>query len=174
MRTILLLIAAFITLGVKAQEKNQEPKSNPEMKRFVYQANMQITKRTYDSIYFDLSYDKGKKLVFMYSYRGKEYEMVADDEYFESILFEIAPPKGNSFCIKTAQFEKAKVIYNRGCFCPEAGIRQLYEGTIRGKKSGKNTWIVTLDVMIEPRPGRQGLAVNKKLKGYFKPGKLIY
>ncbi len=171
MRIIPALVLILLCVGAGAQT---EPKANPEMKRFVYQVNSQITKRTYDSIYFDLSYDKGKKMVFMYSFRAKEYEMIADDEYFESIIFEMAPPKGNSFVIKSKQFEAAKVIYNRGCFCADAGLRQIYDGTITGKKTGNNTWIVTIDIMIEPRPGRQGLAINKKLKGYFNPGKLIY
>ena len=170
---IFLLLLLSVVYTASAQTTQKGPKINPEKKRFVYQSGSQITKRTYDSIYFDLSYDKGNKLVFMYTFSAKESEGVADDEYFESIIFEITPPKGASFSIKTAQFEKAKVVYNRGCFCADAGLRQLYEGAITGKKIAPDTWHVSYDLMIEPRPGRSGLAVNKKLKGTFKPGKLI-
>ncbi|MBC7382984.1 MAG: hypothetical protein H7296_08310 [Bacteroidia bacterium] len=173
MRIIFFLTILFFIPAVNAQDTPEYKKVNPEVKRFVFQPNTIITKRIYDSIYFDLSYDKGKKWVFMYSYKAKDYEMIADDEYFESIIFEIDPPKGNTFSIKTPQFLNAKVIYNRGCFCPDAGLRQLYEGTITGRKNEKNIWVVSIDVQIEPRPGREGLAVNKKLKGNFKSAKLI-
>jgi hypothetical protein len=144
------------------------------MKRFVYQTASTISKRVYDSIYFDISYDKGDKWVFKYTYRAAEMEMMADDEYAETYEFEMTPPKGNQFVITDADFEKNKVLFTRSCFCPDGGIRQLYEGTIEGKKVGRNTWLVNFDLSIVPRPGRQGLPSNKKFKGYFKPGKLIY
>ncbi len=160
-------------MGAQGQNKSEIKKFNPEIKRFIYQANMQINKNTYDSIYFDANYSKGKKLVFLYTYKAKEYEMLADDEYFESIVFEINPPKGNSFMITPNQFESSKVIFNRSCFCPDAGNRQLYDGIISGKKGAKNIWVVSYDIQIEPRPGREGLSTNKKLKGIFKPGNLL-
>lgn len=101
-------------------------------------------------------------------------DMIADDEYYETIEFEMTPPKGNSFLITSDEFEKHKVIFNRSCFCPDAGPRQLYEGTIKGKRMLGSTWLITFDLQINPRPDREGLPTPKKLKGYFKPGKLIY
>jgi hypothetical protein len=168
---LISLIAAFAT-STKAQQ--EKPKVNPEMKRFVYQANSSITKRTYDSIYFDIAYNPGNKWVFKYSYKAQDVEMIADDEYFESYEFEMAPPKGNSFTIEGDDFIKNKVIFNRGCFCLDAGLRQLEEGKIIGKKTGKNTWLVTFDLMIAPKPGTKGNATPKKFKGYFKLGNLTY
>ncbi len=172
MRKLVVVLFALISFGVQAQNNTEYQKFNPELKRFVYQKNLQINKNVYDSIYFDVTYSAGKKWVFMYSYRSKEYERIADDEYFESIIFEIDPPKGNSFSIKTGSFEKSKVVFSRSCFCPDSGIRQLYEGSINGKKIGKNNWQITYDIQVEPRPGREGFSTNKKLKGIFKPGKI--
>ncbi|MCG9881738.1 MAG: hypothetical protein MH472_14165 [Bacteroidia bacterium] len=171
MRYLFSLLIIMCGFGLMAQEK---PKQNPEIKRFVYQANTQITKRVYDSIYFDVNYDAGSKWVFKFSHQFAEYEMISDDEYFESFEFEMDPPKGNSFVIKQGDFEKHKVIYNRSCFCPDAGPRALSKGTIKGKRIRKNTWLVEFDGEIVARPGKDFAPYPRKWKGYFKPNKLIY
>jgi len=174
MKNILTVILMLLCLPIFAQETQPKPEVKPEMKRFVYQANTTITKRVYDSIYFDISYDAGDKWVFKYTYMAPDVVMIADDEYYETYEFEMTPPKGKSFVITGDDIEKHKLIFNRGCFCPDGGIRQLYEGTITGKKVRKNTWLLTFDIMLEPRPGREGNAIPKKFKGYFKPGKLVF
>jgi hypothetical protein len=166
--SILFILLSFIA---QAQEK---PQQNPEIKRFVYQDNSSISKQIYDSIYFDIAYDKGNKWVFKFSHQFAESPMVSDDEYFESYEFEIDPPKGNRFTIKEGDFEKHKVIYNRSCFCPDAGPRQLTDGTITGKRIRGNTWLVTFDGYIHPRPGKDFAPYTKKWKGFFKPNKLVY
>lgn len=171
MKKLMQLVFVLIPCFVLGQTK---PKTNPEMKRFVYQTKSSIEKRPYDSLYFDINYVSGSNWVFKYSYKSQETEMIADDEYFESYEFEIPPPKGNSFVIESKDFDKCKVVFTRSCFCPDAGLRQLKEGTIKGKRIKGNTWLVTFDVMIIPRPGREGLPISKTLKGYFKPGKLMY
>jgi hypothetical protein len=172
MRNIILVIVLCIGMGTVSGQT--QPKVNPEFKRFVYQKNTSIEKRTYDSIYFDISYPSSNNWVFKYTYKSSENEMIADDEYMESYEFEIPMPKGKNFVIKAKDFEKHKVIFNRSCFCPDAGLRQLYEGEIRGQLVGKNTWLVQFDVMILPRPGRQGEPIKKTFKGYFKPGALLF
>lgn len=166
--SILFILLSFIA---QSQEK---PKQNAEIKRFVYQDNSSISKQIYDSIYFDIGYDKGNKWVFKFSHQFAEYPMVSDDEYFESYEFEIDPPMGNRFTIKDGDFEKHKVIYNRSCFCPDAGPRQLVDGTITGKRIKGNTWLVTFDGFVHPRPGKDFAAYAKKWKGFFKPNKLVY
>ncbi len=171
MRNLIILILLFTSVEVLAQDK---PKTNPEFKRFVFQKNTGIEKRTYDSIYFDLSYPKSSTWVFKYTYKSSENEMIADDEYMESYEFEIPSPKGKSFVIKSKDFEKNKVIFNRSCFCPDAGLRQLYEGEIKGQLVKKDTWLIQFDVMILPRPGRQGEPIRKTFKGYFKQGTLVF
>jgi hypothetical protein len=174
MKKIICLIAVLAAFSHLALAQQEKPKVNPEMKRFVYQTNSTITKRVYDSIYFDISYDKGDKWVFKYTFMAKDLVMVADDEYFESYEFEMDPPKGKNFTINGDDFIQNKVIFNRGCFCQDGGLRQLEEGKITGKKTGKNTWLVTFDLMINPKPGVKAAATFKKFKGYFKPGNLIY
>jgi hypothetical protein len=164
----LLSLFAFVAI---AQEK---PKVTPAMKRFVYQAQSSIDKKIYDSIYIEVSYAKGNKWVFKFSFKGEDNEMMADDEFFESYEFEIAPPKGNSFVINEEDFLASKVIYNRSCFCADSGPRQLHTGRITGKKVSKNTWLVSFDGYINPRPGRNDNPYPKQWKGYFKPGKLVY
>jgi hypothetical protein len=168
------LFSILFCLAIVTTQAQDKPKKNPEIKRFVFQANTQITKRVYDSIYFDIDYSKGNKWVFKFSHQFAEYPMISDDEYFESYEFEIDPPKGNRFTIKDGDFEKHQVIYNRSCFCPDAGLRNLVDGTITGKRIRGNTWLVTFDGYIHPRPGKDFPPYAKKWKGYFKPNKLVY
>ena len=172
MRTIATVF--FIFIGLHAALGQTAPKTNPAFKRFVFQKNSNIEKRVYDSIYFDIQYTTGSNWVFKYTYKSAENEMIADDEYMESYEFEIPPVKGNSFVIKGEDFEKNKVIFNRSCFCPDAGLRQLYEGEIKGKRIKKDTWLVEFNLIIQPRPGKDGLPTPKTFKGYFKPGSLVY
>lgn len=160
-----------------SQDNGGKGKTTPASKRFVYLANSKIEKRTYDSIYFDVSYVKGKKMVFKYSYIGADVEMIADDEYYESFEFEINPPKGNTFSFSSNQFEENKVLFKRSCFCLDGGIRQLYEGKITGKKINNTTWLVEMDVEIVPRDNKTRnpiQPVRRKLKGYFHPGGILY
>jgi hypothetical protein len=123
---------------------------------------------------FSLNYQEGEKWVFKFSYKGEDNDMMADDEFFESFEFEIAPPKGNSFEINESDFAKCKVIYTRSCFCADAGPRILLEGNIKGKKVGKNKWLITFDGAINARPDRQEKPSPRQWKGYFNPGKLVY
>jgi len=109
MKYTLSLLYIVLAFFVSAQEK---PKNNPAIKRFVYQSNSQISKRVYDSIYFDVTYTKGKKWVFHFSQQSEENPMVSDDEYQESYTFEIDPPKGNRFTIADGEFVKHQVVYS--------------------------------------------------------------
>lgn len=167
-----LILALMLLPSLLLQAQQPEPKANPAKRKYVYQKKTSLVKHTYDSIYFDVQYEAGKNMVFKYMYRAQEQPMIADDEYFESLEFEIAPPKFNTFIIRSDDFEKHKVIFNRSCFCPDAGPRQLHSGTISGKRNPGGTWTISMNVMIEPRPGKDGLPTNKKLVGLFKPGKL--
>jgi len=171
MKYTLSLLYIVLAFFVSAQEK---PKNNAAIKRFVYQSNSQISKRVYDSIYFDVTYTKGKKWVFHFSQQSEENPMVSDDEYQESYTFEIDPPKGNRFTIADGEFVKHQVVYSRSCFCPDAGPRQLYEGQIKGRRIRGNTWLVQFEGSIHPRPGKDFAPYTKTWKGYFKPNTIVY
>lgn len=148
--------------------------SNPEFKRFVFEPNQQIVLKPYDSLYFDIAYDSGAYWVFKFDYKAKEIIAIADDEFSESILFQIKPVSSNQFQLNEADFAGAKVIYSRSCFCKDSGPRLVQTGTITGKRLRKNRWLVTVEIEVEPRPGAKADVFTKKFKGYFNLGKLIY
>ena len=170
MKYVIGFVCFFFSLGLSAQEA---PAKNKAIKRFVYQKNSRIVKRVYDSVYFDFSYEAGNKWVFKFSHQLEESPLVSDDEYTETFEFEIDPPKGNRFRIAEGDFEKHQVIFNRSCFCPDGGPRQLYEGTITGKRVRGNTWLISFEGMIQARPGKDFAPYEKKWKAYFKPNQSI-
>lgn len=174
MRKILLLgMFCFAFLG-KVQSQTAEMPSNPEFKRFVFQANQQIVLKPYDSLYFDIEFVPGDNWVFKFDYKAKDVVAIADDEFSEMVIFQMKPVKGNSFKLSEAEFETAKVIYSRSCFCKDSGPRIIETGSISGKRIGKNKWLVTFELQINPRPGVKAEVFTKKFKGYFNPGALIY
>ncbi len=168
---ILLMGIAFVGLG---QQKTNEMPTNPAFKRFVFEPNQQIVLKPYDSLYFDIDYNGGNYWVFKFDYKAKEVIAIADDEFSETILFQMMPVKGDKFELNEDDFEKAKVIYSRSCFCKDSGPRLVQTGTIKGKRVGKNRWLLEVELIIEPRPGAKSDVFTKTFKGYFNPGKLIY
>ena len=174
MRSIFLFsFLLFAYLG-KSQTTREEMPSNPEFKRFVFQANQQIVLKPYDSLYFDIDFSAGENWVFKFDYKAKDVVAIADDEFSEMVIFQMKPIRGNSFKLSEEDFEKAKVIYNRSCFCKDSGPRLIESGTISGRRVGKNKWLITFELQINPRPGVKAEVFTKKFKGYFNPGALVY
>jgi hypothetical protein len=174
MRLILLLISLGLSFAVSAQIEKDPLKRNPEFKRFVYETNQQIKLRYYDSLYFDIGYEQGNNWVFKFDFSASESPAIADDEFSEQVLLEMPAPKGNRFTINQSDLKNLKVIYGRSCFCKDSGPRLVQDATITGKKVGKNRWLLSFEIVVEPRPGVNAEAFTKTFKGYYNPGKLIY
>jgi len=174
MRILFLSILLTTAFTCFSQKREQPMPVNPEFKRFVFEPNQQIVLKPYDSLYFDIAYESGDYWVFKFDFRAKDVIAIADDEFAESIQFQIKPISGNQFVLNEADFAKAKVIYSRSCFCRDSGPRLVQTGTITGKKVGRNKWLLVIELDIEPRPGGKSDVFTKKIKGYFNPGKLIY
>jgi hypothetical protein len=174
MRIFFLIIFFGISLTGFSQKKEQPMPVNPAFKRFIFEPNQQIVLKPYDSLYFDIAYESGDYWVFKFDFKAQDVIAIADDEFSESIQFQIKPLKGNQFVLNEADFVAAKVIYSRSCFCRDSGPRLVQTGTITGKKLGRNKWLINIELEIEPRPGGKSDVFTKKIKGYFNPGKLIY
>jgi hypothetical protein len=87
----------------------------------------------------------GKNLVFHFYYKKHDNPMILDDEYEETIYFEVNP-SGNSFLITGEELKKAGAIFARMCFCPDGGYHRINQGCIYGYKINDRTWNISLNV----------------------------
>lgn len=91
---------------------------------------------------------KGENLVFEYYYEKKDKEMIADDEFTESLYFEI-PTDLDSFLIDTEHLEEANAVYGIFCFCINAGFHRMPSGCIKGEKISESEWLIELILQKE-------------------------
>lgn len=170
---MMICLLAFVSTVqvVLAQENPQaEMEFNPEVKSYIFSKNSSVKLGPWDNGYLPFSFEKGKNWVFRYYFKSKEFKMVADDEYSETLAFQIPAQKGKSFQIK-GDLRKYKVVYSPSCFCRDAGARDVKSGFIKGKKVGKDKWEIELILMVPQRDGK-GAPTEKRFKGIYTLGSL--
>lgn len=157
--TLLFLICSYT--GYAQNTDSLMNAFNPEKKVATISINKQIELNTKDTINPDYNVIDGKRWLFEYSFKSKEYIQIADDEYSEKLLFNILPKK-NSFKITSKDFDKINLLYTQSCFCMDAGTYLISNGVLNGKKINANTWQLTINFNYVGR--RSNTKVNKELK----------
>lgn len=93
----------------------------------------------------------GDNLVFEYHFVFDDELMIADDEYSESIRFEVDAGL-TDFSYNPSDLETLKVTLTRACFClfsKDADYKFISPtGNITGKKLSETQWEVALDVLF--------------------------
>ena len=169
---LVCLLAMINTLNVAISQDNPkaEMEFTPEVKTFVYAQNSSLKVGQWDNGYLPFSYEKGKNWVFKYHFKSKDYKMIADDEYSETLTFEIPPQRGNSFRV-SGDLRKYKIVFSPNCFCRDNGAREVKSGFMRGRKITQNKWEVEFTLMVPQRDGK-GAPSEKKFKGIYTIGSL--
>lgn len=137
LHTFLLL---FLAITAMAQ------KINPEKKAFSFATNKTIMFDTTSGNLFPEIKD-GNMLVFTYDRQAAEDPQMSDDEFHESIIFEVNPTWRN-FTFKT-KLPISKATYNMGCFCAERGYYAPHTGTIKGRKLADGCYWIEADLHIK-------------------------
>ncbi len=105
----------------------------------------------YDSLYQRLDYnvDNGENLLFVYNHTGQQCDYIMDDEWGESLIFEI------NYLNAKFEFVDSNIILTK-CFYQEYGawVRhnryQVKDGIIKGKKISEDKWEITVSVITTP------------------------
>ncbi|MFI1770758.1 hypothetical protein [Thalassobellus citreus] len=89
----------------------------------------------------------GNKVVFEYTYVAADDEQIADDEYSESIFFEIDSSL-DSFYFEGDDMLNAKTTLSKYCFChfQDEEKNVVSVGFISGEKISDNRWNINFDV----------------------------
>ena len=95
--------------------------------------------------YVSFEVKSGENLVFRFRFHKNDNPIIMDDEYEETILFEVRP-SGNTFLITRDDLNKDGAIFGRMCFCPDGGYHRIGEGCIYGCKINSRTWNISLNL----------------------------
>lgn len=91
------------------------------------------------------SQGEGNNLVFEYRMEEGDDPDIADDEYVETILFEI-PLDATSFQYTDEEILDTKMYFSQFCYCDPIGSIQISKGVLKGEKQNDNSWSIELDV----------------------------
>lgn len=165
--TSVALLSALSTL--QAQQVPDKP--NPAKTETVIYKNASLTIRQgedNDSINIYPKIDAGNIWVVQYSYQAPEYPQMTDDEYYESLMFQIAPPKGKRFVLKDVDLVKANTVFQKSCFCADRGYFKISKGTITGTRINSTTWKITATYTVPSKNGLSMGSLNKSFSSRFR------
>jgi hypothetical protein len=86
--------------------------------------------------------------VFRYHYQGEDNLNVMDDEYDESLLFQV-PQNIDSFYFADRQLDSIKCIWGGFNSFGWPGFHRADSGYVKGVKINDSTWNVTTDLTID-------------------------
>ena len=90
---------------------------------------------------------EGEKLVFMYGFTKDDDPNIADDEYGETVFFEVDPDV-EEFHIDSNNLDQYMVTFGRFCYCIDGGYHHVDEGCIHGEKISEDKWKVSFSLRI--------------------------
>lgn len=160
MKKLLLFINCFVALQLFAQDK-----MTPAVKTFEAKTGKAIVLKDNNAngIYADIT-DVAGTVMFEYKFTAAQNDAMSDDEYTETLAFNIIPNKTGKFVLKGDDLTKAQAYLYKGCFCLDRGYAPIVGGIITGTKLSKTTWYVTIDVKVKTKQGDSEQMITKKLK----------
>jgi hypothetical protein len=107
--------------------------------RFYPESRIEVTE---DENYTSVEIKEGDYLVFHFQYTRRDNPQIFDDEYSESVYFQVIPD-GDTFLITEQELTQASAVFGRFCFCPDGGYHRITRGCIYGKKTSDKTWNIS-------------------------------
>ena len=141
----ILLITSLIYTS--CSKENEE--YNEEYFLYNFLENKQLNIETYDESYMKYgNIEEGSNLVFEYEYSAEDAVNIADDEYSESIRFEINPLL-TEFNYEGSELSDIKAVFSKSCYCffdYDSDKDVPPTGTISGEKISNTEWNISIDV----------------------------
>lgn len=137
MPRITFLFTAFALLFIGCSNDDE----NVDREEYQFYANSTITVNANDFA----EIENGGNLVFEYWFTAEDNPNIADDEYSERIIFEIASD-AESFLLTDAGLTTANTYFDKYCFCLIEGSIPIENGTVSGIKVSDTRWDVDIDV----------------------------
>lgn len=136
----MLVVLAIVCLGCN----NDDDNGVIETINYVYVLDSQIVINEVEGVNYASAND-GENLVFEYEYINFGRNEMADDEYSETIIFEI-PREVSSFEYIDDEIKDTKMHFTQFCYCVPEGSFEISQGFLKGSKNDDNLWQISFDV----------------------------
>ena len=144
-----IFIKVLLITSLVLTSCSKENKENEEYFLYNFSENKQLNIETYDESYMKYgNIEEGSNLVFEYEYSAEDAVNIADDEYSESIRFEINPLL-TEFNYEGSELSDIKAVFSKSCFCffdYDSDKDVPPTGTISGEKISNTEWNISIDV----------------------------
>ena len=145
----LKLIGLLIFIGIQSSCSSDD--SNQDLYKYTYFDESELTLTSSDDSYMVYGIiESGENLVFEYFFEAHDEENIADDEYSETIRFEI-DPKLEQFSYSNDELLNIKTVFTQYCFCYFALTESKNvkpKGTISGEKISENEWKIKINAIF--------------------------
>lgn len=161
---ITLLLAHFSTFS---QDKKGEVIPADTSMKFYQNKELVLTPHDVIDNYYRVKIDSGDYYVFEFSYKRAQNTRIADDEYAETIYFQV-PVDSRNFSVEGDSIHSLKPVWNWECFCNKENYK-FVDGYIRGNKTGDNTWHIAfyLKNQYQGDAKRSNDTKTRKVEGKF-------
>lgn len=157
-KTYLLLIFTLIVISCNEDDSNQDEYT------YSYFDKSELTINSREDSFMKYGIIKsGENLVFEYRFDAYDEEQIADDEYSETIRFEI-DSKLDKFSYSGDELLSIKPVFTPYCFCyfPQNESKNVDpKGTISGEKISNNKWKIKINITFY---GDEEKVINENFK----------
>jgi len=159
-KSILFFFIIWCNIGYTLLAQTNESGINPGSTSATWfqHRELKLLDKSKNLQYYQIT--KGQNWVFQYTYKAADIAEIADDEFSETVIFELTPTSRNKIKQKIAK-TKHPFIYLKSCYCKDAGPIEIKKGTIKGYKLNPNTWHFELTLEV---PNLTDVATPRKLK----------
>lgn len=158
----LKLIGLLIFIGIHSSCNEDDP--NQDLYAYTYSDESELTVTSSEDSYMKYgAIETGENLVFEYKFDAHDEEHIADDEYSETIRFEI-DPQLEQFSYTDDQLLNIKAVFTQYCFCYFALTESKNvnpKGTISGEKISENEWKIKINATFY---GDEEKIINENFK----------
>jgi hypothetical protein len=162
-KSILFFFILWCNIGYTLLAQTNESGINPASTSTIWfqNRNLKLLDKSKQLQYYQIT--KGQNWVFQYTYKAADIAEITDDEFSESVIFELTQTSRNKIKQKIAKTKHA-FIYLKSCYCPDAGPMQILKGSIKAKKLNQHTWHVKIQFELPSKSDRNR---TKKIEGNF-------
>lgn len=155
-RTIFFLFSILLILSACKKEEDKVPtcedcnftclgQSEPNVYTNDCQDNWTCSFKVFSASSIDLDENlgvvSGNKNVFQMIRSTEGDPMIADDEYTNVLVFDLAEDQ-NSFSVEDSDLAMMRVHYRSLCFCSEVDFKPVTTGCLQGEKQADGSWFV--------------------------------
>jgi len=101
-----------------------------------------------DQVFETLVIEPGDKTVFSYFFKAKDDINLSDDEYTESIFFEVDNSL-DSFSLNDNDLRTTSLFIKRSCFCTNTAAVFPGIGSVSGTKLANGNWSVSISITFQ-------------------------